>query len=119
MQWIKPSAEQKLMFKLIVYVPETHKESLKDALFEAGAGQLGAYARCAWETLGTGQFCPSVEATPYIGVVGALERVSEWRVETLVDESVWPDVKAALYQSHPYEEPAFDLIQVLDVTPRT
>ncbi len=107
------------MFKLIVYVPESHKETVKEALFSAGAGQLGAYAQCAWETLGTGQFCPSAEATPFLGVAGKLERAAEWRVETLVKESIWPDVKAALYQSHPYEEPAFDLIQVLDVTPRT
>jgi hypothetical protein len=107
------------MFKLIVYVPDTHKAAVKDALFQAGAGQLGAYTQCAWETLGTGQFCPADHADPYIGASGQVQQVSEWRVETLVAESVWPDVRDALYRAHPYEEPAFDLMQVLDVVPRT
>lgn len=107
------------MYKLIVFIPDSHKEIVKRALFDQGAGQLGAYSQCAWEVLGAGQFCPESGADPHLGQVGHIERVDEWRVEMLVSEAVWPDVKSALYQAHPYEEPAFDLIQVLDVEPKT
>jgi hypothetical protein len=102
------------MYKLITFVPENAKEELKEALFAAGAGGQGAYQHCAWECLGTGQFLPLAGADPAIGSVGVLERVSEWRIEMLVPASRWPDVKAALYQTHPYESPAFDLIALAD-----
>lgn len=102
------------IYKLIVFVPDDAKEGVKNALFAAGAGGQGAYQRCAWESLGTGQFLPSDGANPTLGSVGTLEQVSEWRIEMLVPASRWPDVKAALYQAHPYESPAFDLIALID-----
>ena len=107
------------MYKLVIFVPEKEKEELKSALFDAGAGRLGAYQSCCWEVLGNGQFKPLVGAAPHIGAVDILEVVQEYRVEMLVDEAIWPNVKNVLYKMHPYEEPAFDLIQVLDVDPQT
>lgn len=102
------------MYKLIIFVPEEAKEHVKQALFAAGAGGQGTYQHCAWECLGTGQFLPLDGAEPAIGSVGVLERVSEWRIEMLVPASRWPEVKVALFQAHPYESPAFDLIALAD-----
>lgn len=107
------------MYKLIVFVPETAKESLKSALFRAGAGSLGSYSHCAWECLGTGQFRPGDAAHPHIGSKGSIEYVPEWRVEMLVPDQVLESICKALYQSHPYEEPAFDLFRVEDVSFQT
>ena len=107
------------MYKLEVFVPETEKESLKSALFSAGAGQLGAYQSCCWEVAGMGQFKPIRGAEPHTGKVDLLEKVVEYRLEMLVDEALWPGVKEALYAAHPYEEPAFNILQVLDVKART
>ena len=107
------------MYKLIVFVPEAAKESLKSALFQAGAGSLGAYSHCAWECLGTGQFLPGDAANPQIGTKGSIATVPEWRVEMLVPDDVLESVKHALYQLHPYEERAFDLFRVDDVMSRT
>lgn len=68
------------MYKLIVFIPENAKERVKDALFEAGAGRLGAYSRCSWECLGVGQFLPQPTANPHIGQPGLLNksRNGEW-----------------------------------------
>ena len=107
------------MYKLIVFIPENAKECVKDALFEAGAGRLGAYGRCSWESLGVGQFLPQPTANPHIGQPGVVEQVQEWRVELLVQDTVLDAVIDALYGSHPYEEPAFDLIRVVEPVPRT
>jgi len=102
------------MKKLIVFVPETHVEMLKEALFDAGAGRLGDYKRCSWQTLGQGQFQPNAAANPYLGSAGKLESVFEYRVEMVCDDSCLADAVAALRKAHPYEEPAFDIIELAD-----
>lgn len=102
------------MCKLCFFVPEDHLESVKNAIFEAGAGQLGEYDRCAWQVLGQGQFRPLQGANPHIGEQGRLETVAEYRVETLCAEEHVRAVIAALRLAHPYEEPAFDLITLVD-----
>ncbi len=98
------------MLILVFYVPETHKESVKEAVFAAGAGRYRNYDRCAWETAGTGQFRPLEGANPFLGTSGALERVTEYRVEMLCPEEHKQAVIAALKLAHPYEEPAWHLI---------
>ena len=103
------------MLKLIYYVPESHLESTKLAIFEAGAGGIGNYEHCAWQVLGTGQFKPVKGANPFIGELDILERVPEWRVETIVSENKASAVAKALKASHPYEEPAFEFIQMVDI----
>ncbi|WP_156188879.1 YqfO family protein [Acinetobacter indicus] len=103
------------MLKLIFYVPESHLEATKAAVFEAGGGGIGDYEHCAWQVLGTGQFKPLRGADPYIGEVGMLEKVEEWRVEIIVPEDNAANVARALKDSHPYEEPAFEFIQMMDV----
>ncbi|TCB78992.1 NGG1p interacting factor NIF3 [Acinetobacter sp. ANC 3781] len=103
------------MLKLIYYVPESYLESTKIAVFKAGAGGIGNYEHCAWQVLGTGQFKPVKRADPFIGEVGQLEKVEEWRVEIIVPEDQASDVAKVLKASHPYEEPAFEFIQMVDV----
>jgi hypothetical protein len=103
------------MFKLIYYVPESHLESTKLAIFEAGAGGIGNYEHCAWQVLGTGQFKPVKGAKPFIGELDTLEQIPEWRVETIVPEEKAKAVAQALKASHPYEEPAFEFLAIIDM----
>ena len=74
------------MLKLIYYVPESHLESTKLAVFAAGAGGIGNYEHCAWQVLGTGQFKSVKGANPFIGQLDALEKIPEWRVVTIVSK---------------------------------
>ncbi|ELW90250.1 NGG1p interacting factor NIF3 [Acinetobacter bereziniae] len=103
------------MLKLIYYVPESHLEITKQAIFDAGAGGIGDYEHCAWQVLGMGQFKPIKGAKPFIGELGHLEQLPEWRVETIVPELKARSVAKALKMSHPYEEPAFEFIQMIDI----
>ncbi len=103
------------MFKLIYYVPESHLELTKLAIFEAGAGGIGHYEHCAWQVLGTGQFKPVKGANPFIGELDILEQIPEWRVEIIVPEDKAKQVGKALKASHPYEEPAFEFIQMVEI----
>jgi len=103
------------MLKLIYYVPDSHLESTKQAIFSVGAGGIGNYEHCAWQVKGIGQFKPVKGADPYIGEVGELEQVDEWRVETIVIEENAKAVAKALKASHPYEEPAFEFIQIIEI----
>ena len=103
------------MFKLIYYVPESHLELTKLAIFEAGAGGIGHYEHCAWQGLGTGQFKPVKGANPFIGELDILEQIPEWRVEIIVPEDKAKQVGKALKASHPYEEPAFEFIQMVEI----
>lgn len=100
------------MFKITFYVPESHLEVVKDALFAAGAGRLGAYDRCAWQVKGQGQFRPLPGSDPYIGRAGAVETVDEYRVEMICADECLRAAVAALEQSHPYETPAYDLVRI-------
>lgn len=97
------------MYKLVIFIPATHLEPVKQALFDAGAGRLGDYDRCAWQTLGQGQFRPLKGSNPFIGEQGEMEQVSEYRVEMVCDDEHVDAVLVALRSAHPYEEPAFDL----------
>lgn len=103
------------MLKLIFYVPESHLEQTKQAVFAAGAGAMGDYEACAWQVQGIGQFYPLTGAQPFLGNVGQLKQLTEWRVETIVKETLAQAVKQALLAAHPYEQPAFEFIQLIDI----
>ncbi len=92
---------------LVVYVPDTHTEALLAAIGDAGAGRIGKYSHCAFTSPGTGRFTPLPGAEPFVGAVGAGERVPETRVECVVEEGMLDAVVLALRAAHPYEEPAF------------
>jgi hypothetical protein len=95
------------LLQLIVYVPETDLEKVKSALFAAGAGKIGNYDQCCWQTKGTGQFRPLPGSDPAIGTQGKVEQVDEWKVEIALEEKLLPKVLEALQAAHPYETPAF------------
>jgi len=97
------------MYKLCFYVPESHLESVKKALFTAGAGRIGNYDSCCWQVLGEGQFRALDGSQPFIGQKGVVEKVAEWKVELVCEDELIRDVIAALKMAHPYEEPAYDV----------
>ncbi|QEY14536.1 NGG1p interacting factor NIF3 [Cellvibrio sp. KY-GH-1] len=103
------------MYKLVFFVPESHLEQVKTAVFAAGAGCIGHYDQCCWQTIGQGQFRPLSDANPFIGQVNKLETLTEYRVEMVCAEEYIRQVVSALRESHPYEAPAFDVVQVVEL----
>ena len=97
------------MYKLAFFVPDSHVEVVKGAVFAAGGGRIGDYDHCAWQTLGQGQFRPLDGSQPYLGQTGQVEVVEEWKVELVVADDLITQVVAALRQSHPYETPAYEV----------
>lgn len=97
------------LFKIVVFVPVGHQNQVREALSGAGAGFIGNYSHCSFETPGTGTFLPLEGANPFIGRTGTLERVGEIRVETIVPESRLARAVKSMIKVHPYEEPAYDL----------
>ena len=102
------------MYKLTVFIPDAALEQVKSALFAAGAGTIGNYEQCCWQVQGIGQFMPLAGSQPNIGAQDKLETVEEWRVEMVVVTAHIKQVIKVLRQAHPYETPAYDVIEVLD-----
>ena len=102
------------MYKICFYVPESHLETVKEALFIAGAGRIGNYDRCSWQCLGEGQFRPLAGSQPAIGQQGIVERVAEYKVELVCSNNDIQAAVATLKTSHPYEEPAYDVFEISD-----
>ncbi len=103
------------MYKLCFYVPESHLDAVKQAVFAAGAGRIGAYDSCCWQVLGQGQYRPLEGSQPYLGQPGQLQLVAEWKVELVVADDVIHDSVKALKRAHPYETPAFDVWRLTDM----
>jgi len=99
--------------KLVVFVLVDALDLVRNALFEAGAGRIGEYERCSWYTEGTGTFLGGKGTQPAIGEAGREERVTELRLETVFPEEQRERVVQALRRAHPYEEPAFDVYELL------
>jgi dinuclear metal center YbgI/SA1388 family protein len=106
---IEPKANQ---YKLVTFVPEKDLQRVADALFDAGAGRIGNYTRCSFQSPGTGTFYGEAGTNPAVGEAGKLERAAEVKVETVMPIARMQEVLAALRKAHPYEEPAFDLVQL-------
>ena len=102
------------MYKLVFFVPESHLDLVKAAVFTAGAGRIGQYDQCCWQILGQGQFRPLSGASPFIGAEGQLESLPEYRVEMVCAEEHINEVITALRAAHPYETPAFDVLRLAD-----
>lgn len=96
-------------YKIVVYVPESHADALREAMGNAGAGVIGNYSHCTFSLKGTGRFKPLPGAHPAIGEVGTLEEVDEERIETVCAGEKLDAVLAAIKAAHPYEEPATDV----------
>lgn len=95
------------MVVIVVYVPATHIDVVKQAMFDAGAGKIGDYSQCAWQVLGQGQFQPTTDARPFIGQANTLSQIDEYRVEIVCEDNYLNNVIASMIAAHPYEEPAY------------
>ena len=100
------------MYRLCFYVPASHVEQVRSAVFAVGAGKIGDYNCCAWQVEGQGQFRPLEGSDPFMGEQGGLETVAEYRVEMVVEDKLIAKALDALKAAHPYEEPAYQYWQV-------
>lgn len=97
-------------FQLIVYVPFSHLEDVKSAVFSVGGGVFGEYKNCSWQVLGQGQFLPLENSNPHIGKQGKVSKIEEFRLEIVCSEKVASACIDALKKSHPYETPLYYLL---------
>lgn len=105
---LAPTREEKL-FKLAVFVPLGYEDNVRQAMCAAGAGWIGAYSECTFQSSGTGTFRPLEGTNPFLGKIGALEKADESRIETIVPEDKLDQVVQEMCRAHPYEEVAYDL----------
>lgn len=103
-------------FKLVVFIPVGHEEKVRTAVLEAGAGWIGSYSHCSFMTGGTGTFKPLAGTKPFYGRTGELEQVEELRLETIVPAGLLEKALAAMLNTHPYEEVAYDIIPLANRT---
>lgn len=102
------------IYKLVVYIPQDHVSEVLENIFQAGAGKIGNYDQCCFLLPGTGQFRPLEGSSPHLGQHNQLERVEEVRAEMICPQDKMAAVLAALKKAHPYEEPAFDILELID-----
>lgn len=100
--------------KIIVTIPKENTENVREAICEAGAGIIGNYTNCSTSTSCLGTCRPNGKANPYIGTQGKLEYIEEDKLEVVCDVTKVKEVLKRLREVHPYEEPAIDIIPLLD-----
>lgn len=105
------------MYSLCFYVPEAALEQVKAAVFSAGAGRIGNYDSCCFQVAGQGQFRPLAGSNPTLGEHGTVESVAEYRVEMVCDAACIGAVVQAMKKAHPYEEPAWHVLEVITELP--
>ncbi|GFG95475.1 Nif3-like dinuclear metal center hexameric protein [Mycobacterium timonense] len=110
---LEPATGAPGLDKWVIYVPQENAEAVQAAVFEAGAGHIGDYSHCSWSVTGIGQFLPHEGASPAVGSVGNVERVTEDRFEVVAPARTRAAVLAALRAAHLYEEPAFDIFAMV------
>ena len=111
------AAEHVKLVKLVTFVPAGHVDALRTALSDIGAGVIGNYTHCSFEAEGMGSFMPGTTADPFSGKRGILSREKELRFEMLLDSGAVNKAVSALRAVHPYEEPAYDLVPLLNPAP--
>ncbi len=100
--------------KIVTFVPVENADAVRDALGNAGAGQIGEYSFCSYSVIGKGRFTPSENANPHIGEKNTPEVVKEERIEVVCERSKAKAVITAMKQVHPYEEVAFDIYPLIN-----
>ena len=111
------SQQKKMLAKIIVFVPEEHAAPVLEAMTNAGAGIIGEYSACAFQTKGKGSFRGSSTTHPFLGKRETLERIDEIRLEMVAPRALVPAVVKAMKAVHPYEEIAYDVILVENPNP--
>lgn len=99
--------------KIVVFVPKTHTDVVRQAMGDAGAGKIGNYSHCSFSIDGVGRYKPTDGAKPFIGEVGKLEEIVEERVECVCERNKAKEIISAIKKVHPYEEVAFDIYPLL------
>lgn len=100
--------------KIAVYTPETHADTVRNAIGEAGGGHIGNYSHCTFSTKGTGRFKPGEGTNPHLGETGKIEQVEEEKIEFICPRNIAKNVIEEIKKAHPYEEVALDIYPVLD-----
>lgn len=98
--------------KIVVFVPEMHADSVREAMGKAGAGKIGNYTFCSFSTKGVGRFKPEYGARPTVGKIGIIESVAEEKIETICERKKLQAVIKAVKEAHPYEEISFDIYPI-------
>jgi len=104
--------KQGIIYKLYTYAPLDVAEKVRDALFAAGAGKIGLYEECSFETQGMGSFKPIAGANPFSGSIGKRKTTSEVKIEVIFPPYLQPNILKALFQAHPYETVAYEIIKL-------
>lgn len=112
---LSPKAGQ--LKKLVVYVPRANVEDVRKALFEAGAGAIGDYDECSYNTAGYGTFKPLDGANPTIGSIGTQERVEETKIEVVFPAYLERNIVVSMLAAHPYEETAYHIVTLENTLP--
>lgn len=113
---ILQTTKEEKMCKCQVYVPTTHAQAVRDAIITHNACRIGAYEGCSFMTVGEGTFKPLETANPYIGTAGCLEQVEECVISFMSEESRVRSIMAAIQQVHPYEEIAYDVFELKNMS---
>ncbi|MFO8054456.1 MAG: Nif3-like dinuclear metal center hexameric protein [Bacteroidales bacterium] len=110
---------QGILKKLVVFVPDAYADKVRQAVFSAGAGEIGDYAGCSYNLQGKGSFLPGEHSDPFVGKKGKLHFEPEQRVETIFPKHLQHTVTEAMLKAHPYEEVAFDIYPLENLHERT
>jgi len=100
------------VLKFCFYVPESHLDLVKEAVFSAGAGKIETYDSCCWQGKGQGKYRPLTGSEPFVGFKDHLETIDEYKVEMLLEDKHKVDVLKAFKKAHPYEVPAYDFVSI-------
>ena len=103
---------QSTLMKLVVFVPVSDAEKVRNALFEAGGGTIGKYSECSFSAKGTGTFRPGEGTDPHVGEIGKREILEEEKIEIIFPVYLKDKMLDAMLKAHPYEEVAYDLLQL-------
>jgi hypothetical protein len=106
---------QSKIVKIVVFVPESHADIVREAMGKAGAGKIGNYTYCSFSSKGIGRFKPEEGAHPNIGEVGKFESVAEEKIEAVCERDKMTDVIKAIRKAHPYEEVALDIYPLEEI----
>jgi hypothetical protein len=101
------------LYKIFVTTPESHTDTIINAMSEAGAGKVGNYTHCAFITKGYGNYMPNNDANPFIGEVGKMNRETEDKIEMICPKEKLEAVVQAIKNIHPYETPTIDVIEIM------
>ena len=99
--------------KIVVFVPKSHADIVRQAMGDSGAGKIGNYSHCSYSVDGVGRYKPLKGAHPHIGEIERFEEVEEERVECVCERSKAKEVISAIRKVHPYEEVAFDIYPLI------